>query len=182
MHVVAVRQMSMKVDQAREQRRAAEIDHGGSGRDRDAGCHFFYPIAGDADHGRLERSTATAIDKAGGPNDQHLGRRGYWQREDAAEQFEYDYRSPVFHGGSFTVAPENTLSAGRVRAFPLEHDGRRARQLWLWSRRQMTAPRPRVALALLTSIVGVMLVAPACGGRAAALRSGQARGANVLLV
>ena len=47
----------------------------------------------------------------------------------------------------------------------------------------MMAPRRTVAVALLTSIVTVILVAPACGGRAApALKSGQARGANVLLV
>ena len=47
----------------------------------------------------------------------------------------------------------------------------------------MTAPRRTVALALLTSIAGVIVVAPACGGRGGpALTSGQARGANILLV
>jgi arylsulfatase A-like enzyme/Flp pilus assembly protein TadD len=47
----------------------------------------------------------------------------------------------------------------------------------------MMAPRRTVALALLTSIVAVILVAPGCGGRGGpALTSGQARGANILLV
>jgi hypothetical protein len=78
MNVVAVGEMRVEVDEARQKRRGPEIDDGRACRNRDRRAHFLDAIRGDAHHRRLERRTAAAVDEARRLDDDRLrtARRG----------------------------------------------------------------------------------------------------------
>ena len=69
--------MRVQVDEARQQRRVAEIDHRRAGGDRQRRRDLLNPLAGDANHRGLERRSAAAVDKPCGFHDDLLGADGY---------------------------------------------------------------------------------------------------------
>ena len=95
MHIVPIREMRVQIDEPWKDRRAAEIDEGGAGRNGDRRGHFLNAIARDAYHRGLERRAAPSVDEAGGLDHNRLRRAR--QREQESNQSNADTGGPASH-------------------------------------------------------------------------------------